>query len=64
MGSYWDDDGIGFVSAGPNSRLGTKLCSRCGLEDAEYDELCFTCEMVEGSDILEDIGEFLGTYDD
>lgn len=38
-------------------------CKECGMEEAEYEGLCFTCEMVGGSDILEELGEYLSTFE-
>ena len=46
---------------------GVTLCTRCNMEPAEVaigrSYLCFTCEMLDGADVLEDIGEFLDDID-
>lgn len=41
-----------------------ELCNTCGLEEAEVDGMCWTCEIVHGTDMLEDIGRYLATYDE
>lgn len=40
-----------------------ELCSTCGMEEAEVEGMCWTCEIVSGTDVMEDIGEFLASYD-
>lgn len=42
--------------------VSNELCIECEMDVAEYKGLCFTCEMVGGSDILEEIGEYLKDF--
>lgn len=42
----------------------TNECTRCGMEPAEIDGLCFTCEIVGSMEVISEIGEYLAAYED